>query len=331
MLSLVRLLGVCLTAFLIGCGHSPTIELHNYSMAGIELTDAPFFPQRRNQCGAASLATVLAHRGIATSAVELEPFVYLPEREGSLNLEIVSQVRRHDLLAIPINTLDGLLKEVADGTPVLVMQNLGLSWLPQWHFSVVIGFLPDSQQLILRSGDNPRRFVHITTFMATWERSGFWGVAAFRPDQIPQSVTSDVYIQAAIAMEQVGKIKVAKQAYLTAFNHWPSTETYLAQLGLANIAYAQNQKMEAKRWLTMAIQEHHDKVAVWNNLAFLMVDFACYRQAQQLMECALNRFPDHPLLLSSRQEIGLLTQRTLSNTDPDGANCFLGKVCSGFE
>lgn len=320
-----RAVGFCVLTLLIGCTHTPTVELGQFSRESVELSDVPFFAQRRNQCGAAALATVLVHKGVKTSAVELEPFVYLPEREGALNLELVGQVRRHGLLAIPVNTIDGVLKEVANGNPVLVMQNLGLDWLPQWHFAVVVGFNPESQQLILRSANNPKRTVHVDAFMETWGRADFWGIVASYPDYIPMSTTADVFIKEAVAMEYVGQVEVARKAYMTAYKHWPSADTYLAQLGLANIAYARNEKDEAKKWFIEAIQHHPKKALVWNNLAFLMMDFGCYPQAQKVMSCALNLFPDHPTLVASQQEINEAVNAKLitGNQHSDGDRCYV--------
>ena len=48
--------------------------------------------------------------------------------------------------------LADLLQEVAAGHPVIVLQNLGLEWIPVWHYSVVIGYDLSRGQLVLRSG-----------------------------------------------------------------------------------------------------------------------------------------------------------------------------------
>ena len=54
----------------------------------VELTTVPFFPQEEYQCGPAALATVLTWTGVNVTPAELAPQVYLPERQGSLQLEI---------------------------------------------------------------------------------------------------------------------------------------------------------------------------------------------------------------------------------------------------
>ena len=36
--------------------------------------------------------------------------------------------------------IHSVLPEIAAGNPVLVLQNAGWSWLPVWHYAVVIGY-----------------------------------------------------------------------------------------------------------------------------------------------------------------------------------------------
>ena len=80
-------------------------------------------------------------RGMTVTPGELIPQVYLPAREGSLQAEIVAATCRRGLLAPPVEpALDALLAEIAAGHPVLVLQNLGLNWLPRWHYAVAIGY-----------------------------------------------------------------------------------------------------------------------------------------------------------------------------------------------
>src|SRR5512139_1678185 len=121
----------------------------------VELAATPFLPQARYQCGPAALATVLAARGVTVSPEELVREVYLPARQGGL-------------LAVAVEPdLDAVLEEVAAGNPVLVLQNLGLDWLPRWHYAVVVGYDLDAQELLLRSGTEPRRVTQFAVFLNT--------------------------------------------------------------------------------------------------------------------------------------------------------------------
>src|SRR5690606_40172617 len=88
-------------------------------------------------CSSDLLATMLNQRGIDTAPEQLVERVYLPERKGSLQVEMVAAARAHGLLVYPLQPkLETLLTEVAAGNPVLVLQNLAFDRWPQWHFAV---------------------------------------------------------------------------------------------------------------------------------------------------------------------------------------------------
>ena len=62
----------------------------------MELGSTPFFAQDRYQCGPAALATVLVADGVDVTPDELVSHVYIPERKGSLQAEIIATTRRYD-------------------------------------------------------------------------------------------------------------------------------------------------------------------------------------------------------------------------------------------
>ncbi len=123
-----------------------------------ELVAVPFFPQTIHQCGPAALATILGWSGVAATPEDLVSQVYIPGRRGSLALELVAATRRagrvpYELTPDPA----ALFAEVQSGTPVLVLQDLGVAWLRRWHFAVIVGFDPERELVILRSGTQRRR------------------------------------------------------------------------------------------------------------------------------------------------------------------------------
>ena len=106
-----------------------------------EIATTPFYAQEDYQCGPASLAALLNHAGRDATPASLAPQVYLPARQGSLQAELLAATRRHGLLAYVLEPrLEALLREIAAGAPVLVLQNLALDWAPQWHYAVAIGY-----------------------------------------------------------------------------------------------------------------------------------------------------------------------------------------------
>ena len=65
----------------------------------VELKEVPFFPQTEYQCGPAALATALAAAGVKVTPEDLVSQVYLPERKGSLQIEMLAAARRHGLVS----------------------------------------------------------------------------------------------------------------------------------------------------------------------------------------------------------------------------------------
>ncbi|MYM61867.1 PA2778 family cysteine peptidase [Pseudomaricurvus sp. HS19] len=274
----------------------------------VELEEVPFFSQRRQQCGAAALATVLAYRGAEVTAAELEPLVYIPGREGSLAIELVAQARQHQQLAYPLEpALEDLLREVAAGNPVLVMQNLGLSWLPQWHFAVVVGFDQPQRTLVLRSGNDQRRLVAMKTFLNTWGKADYWGRVILSPDRVPASAQPLPYLRAAADLEELQLLDAAAASYRAALAQWPDDNDTdgLARLGLGNIAYSQQQYQEAIGWFQsgrgLQLPQH------WNNLAYSLQAAGCGDEARRVIGCAVAHFPGNGLLQESATELQALT------------------------
>lgn len=251
-----------------------------------ELTATPFFPQDRYQCGPAALATVLTAAGLPVAPDRLTPEVYLPSRQGSLQIEMLAAARRHGAVAVRIPPrLDALLKEVAAGHGVLVLQNLGLSWIPTWHYAVVIGYDLDAGLVWLRSGTTRRQEMSLNTFQHTWERSDHWAFVALQPGDLPATAELDDVIGALVAYEKTAPAAAAQKAYAAATKRWPDNLVLL--MGLGNTAYAAADQAAAATAFRKAIAAHPTAAAAHNNLANVLLAQGLYREAQASAEQAL--------------------------------------------
>src|SRR5689334_22420400 len=123
----------------------------------MELTKVPFFAQQEYQCGPAALAMVLGFDGVDVTPESLVPKVYLPQRHGSLQVEMVAAPRAYGLVSWQLAPrLEDVLREVEHGTPVVVLQDYGLWPVRIWHYAVVVGFDRGTRKVVLRSGDKER-------------------------------------------------------------------------------------------------------------------------------------------------------------------------------
>ncbi len=252
-----------------------------------ELASTPFHAQERYQCGPAALAMVLGASGIDISPDALVPEVYIPGREGSLQIELLAAGRRHGALSARIEPrLDALLAELDAGHPVLVLQNLSLPIAPKWHYAVVIGYDIDSGEVILRSGTTRRMTMPLSTFEHTWSRSGFWGMVALAPGQLPATTRLEDLQPALIAYEKSAPPKSAQLAYRAALQRWP--DTLALQLGLGNSAYAGGDRTAAAEAFRSATIAHPDNGAAFNNLAVVLGELGQLDEARAAAQTAIN-------------------------------------------
>jgi len=254
----------------------------------VELEATPFFPQTEHQCGPAALATVLRGSGVDVTPGEIVAKVYLPDRQGSLQTELVAATRGYGRMPYLIAPdIPALLAEIKAGHPVLILQNLGLSFHPVWHYAVVIGYLPDDDALILRSGTTRRDVMSAARFLRTWRLAGYWGLIVLRPGELPARPTPAAYLKAAADLESIGQGQAAAQAYAAAVTRWPNDAT--AWLGLGNTQYQAGNQQAAERSYRRATEADPAYLAAWNNLAEVLAQRGCFHAALATLDGALGR------------------------------------------
>jgi len=251
-----------------------------------ELTETPFFPQELYQCGPAALATALNAIDIRVKPEQLTPEVYIPSRQGSLQIEMLAAARRHGALAIQIPPrLDAVLQEISAGNVVVVMQNLGLSWAPSWHYAVAVGYDLDRELIWLRSGTFERLEMTLSTFERTWARSQHWAFVALPPGQLPASSGSDAVIKGLLAFEKTAPAARTQTAYAAAVKRWPDNLVLL--MGLGNSSYAAGDIDGAANAFRLASVAHPDSAAAHNNLAHVLLEQGHTEKAMQVAEKAM--------------------------------------------
>jgi hypothetical protein len=279
-----------------GCALAPPLLRQHLPADGaagpVEVGGVPFFPQQAYQCGPAALAMLLSASGVDVSPQELTPQVYLPGRQGSLQVELVAAVRRHDRLPYPVRGgLGALLAQVRAGHAVLVLQNLGLRSYPRWHYAVVIGYSASSDTLILHSGIDRRLHMPARRFVRTWEDGGEWALLALRPGELPADPNPDDYLTAAAALESTGHLDAARQAYTAAVGRWPGNST--ARLGLGNSLYGLGEASAAERVFRELLVKDPGHAFARNNLAQVLMERGCFAEARAVITPALED-PDLP-------------------------------------
>ncbi len=310
--SLTRSAGLVAALLLLICGcatRQPGLESYLQARAlpdRVELRETPFFPQQEYQCGPAALATVLAASDVGVTPDELTGKVYLPERQGSLQLELIAASRRYARLPYPLDPrLPALLGELSAGRPVLVLQNLGLPSLPVWHYAVVIGFDASRDEFVLRSGDRRRLVMGTPEFMRTWRFADYWAVVILRPGEMPAAPEEVRYVRAVAALETAGRLDSAAAFYATALSRWP--DNALARFGLGNIHYRRGEPQAAEAQYRQLLASKPAHAGARNNLAHLLAEQGCRETAITILDTGLSDpalsdpFREH--LMDTRSEI----------------------------
>jgi tetratricopeptide (TPR) repeat protein len=242
-------------------------------LAGIpaqrEIASVPFFPQDENQCGPAVLAMVLAWSGLAVEPAELTEKVYTASLKGSLQPAMIAGARRSGRLAYVISGTESLIREIAAGHPVIVLQNLGLSWIPVWHYAVAIGYDIPADELILHSGTAARKRTPLRLFENTWARAEDWGLLVLKPAELPATAVEGKFVEAVLGLEKAKQPAAAVDGYRAALNRWP--HNLAAGMGLGNSYYALGDLKNSEAAFRRAVALHPGSGAAWNNLADVLL------------------------------------------------------------
>jgi hypothetical protein len=273
------------------------------------LSDVPFFAQKAYQCGPAALAMALQWSGVPVEPDDLVSMVYVPDRKGSLQSGMIGAARRHGRLAYPIEGLSCAIEEVAAGHPVIVLQNLGLSWIPRWHYAVIVGYDLIDRQVVLHTGALARRRVGFSTFQRTWQRAGSWGLLVLPPGRMPVCAEEQTYLKAALGLQQAGEAAAALEAFREAWRKWP--QSYHANMGLGNAQYAVNDLNAAADAFRRAASLDPQRGDALNNLAHVLAELGMLDEAADTIHRALlTEGPNRDLYMQTLKEIeGRLAER----------------------
>lgn len=229
------------------------------------LADVPFHPDDSDLCGPATLAGVLQAAGCAATPASLAPWLMLPARGGTLQMEMPVAASRAGALAVVLpGELPALLRTLAEGVPVLVLLNLALPLWPRWHYAVLVGYDLPRGRVRLNSGRQQAADWPLATLEHTWARSGHWALGVTRPERLLTAAEPGAVQEALRTLERNQGPAVARPGWEQAWARWPGD--LLLGLGTGNSRHACGDLAGAAQAFEQVAQRH-DSAAAWNNLA----------------------------------------------------------------
>ncbi len=274
------------------------------------IAQVPFYPQQAFFCGPTTLAEVANFHGLNTSPEHIAPNTFTPALEGTLQIEMAAATRQLGMLAYQQRgTMSQLLSLVSDNIPVIVLQNNSISWLPQWHYAVVVGYDINSREMILHTGVTEAHRLNFSTFERTWQRANYWLLAMLPPELASTQLDPFVYTKACQDLINTSQTDAGIAALITATRQWP--DYWLPYFLLGNHYFA-SKPLEAADWFKQGLPHARQQVAYLNNYAVLLNELGCKNKAKALIEIALLLVPKDSNLLDSQQQI--LSDQQSDNT-----------------
>lgn len=249
----------------------------------VELADIAFVPQAEYQCGPAALSMSLASAGVHVPLDQLVGEVYLPERRGSLQADMLATPRRHGRVSHRLAPrLDDVLHEVAAGNPVVVLQNYGVWPIDGWHYALLVGYDYDAGEAILHTGERAAMRMPFAVFEYLWRDGDHWAMTVTPPHRLPATAREPDTVAALAAFERVAPPALAAEAWRTALERWPRNEP--AAIGLANAEHARGDLAAAVAALRDALTLHPGSPVLLNNLAQTLSDLGRHAEALALAD-----------------------------------------------
>lgn len=241
------------------------LENHSGLAKSFQIDSVPFIKQTENHCGPASLAMILQSKQRTVNLKELSAQMITPGSKGTFATDLVSAVRRQGLIPIKISDLKSLLTEITYGQPVLVFQNLGLSWYPKWHYAVALGYDLDGPDIIMHSGKDKFVRTDMRLFERSWALTNSWAMIVLVPGTLASTVDDLGHVTGISGLEESGRFEEARISYEAVLNKWP--QSLPALIGIGNVLYSMKDFKGSVNQLTKATKAHPLSAIAWHNLA----------------------------------------------------------------
>lgn len=151
-------LAVALTVF--------AVEVCAFQIEGV-----PFVKQDRQQCGPASLASVLSFYGASAQANSISEVTYDPRIRGTLITDLENFARRLGFQTeCGQGTVEKMRRFINQKMPVIVLIDLGFWLVSKPHYLVLFGY--NEKGFLAHDGEEASKIYDFSEFRKNWEKLG---------------------------------------------------------------------------------------------------------------------------------------------------------------
>jgi ABC-type bacteriocin/lantibiotic exporter with double-glycine peptidase domain len=140
-------------------------------VSAFQIESVPFVKQDRQQCGPASLASVLSFYGVSVQANSVSEVTYDPRIGGSLITDLENFARR---LGFRTESGQGTVEKVKgfinQKMPVIVLIDLGFWLASKPHYLVLFGYT--EKGFIAHDGERASKIYDYSEFGKKWDKMG---------------------------------------------------------------------------------------------------------------------------------------------------------------
>lgn len=194
--------------------------------------EVPLIVQEKNHCGPAVLTMALRQNDSSVSLETITNMTFTPGAEGSFQTDLLAAARRSGFAPYQVPDLAVMMKAVDEGYPVVVFQNLGLSFYPVWHYALLTGYDREAQTVFLHTGDQAYARTPFLQLAKTWDRADRWSYVMLPPSQIPSWVSLDEALGNADVFSREGQSERAMALYRAISAKFPAAYEGPAGLGI---------------------------------------------------------------------------------------------------
>ncbi len=218
---------------------------------------------------------------LAVDFEQLSEQLILPGKGGTLQLDMDRVARQQGLVPYPLTEFEQLFFWLDQGVPVLLFENLGLSWAPRWHYSLLRGYDLERQEAILSSGNHPYLRVSFNTLNNTWQRGGSWARVLLPPEHPAPSIGLREQLRQGQNLLSTGQT----QAAVRLFERLAAQDQPLALIALGNHHYQQQEWELSQARYQQALALLPLNASLWFNYGQSLAH-QCPVAAEQALSCS---------------------------------------------